>query len=215
MPGDSLVAATVCVVLSCIDNLSQFVNLSGMKIPNEKIVQAALQVFMRYGIRRTTMNDIAREAGLVRQTLYTVYSGKDEVLCATIRYFSDQMQQEVAAQWQQAENLGEKLDIYFEQSIVASFRMIRASPEAVDMINGYSAAGKAEIRRGQARKTDALAGILQPFEAAILAAGLSVSQFAAFIQSAALGLRNSAEDEAELAELLAALRASVLSLTGG
>jgi AcrR family transcriptional regulator len=213
--GNLLVATTVCVVLSYIDNPSQFVNLSGMKKQNEKIVQAALQVFMRYGIRRTTMNDIAREAGLVRQTLYTVYSSKDEVLCAAIRYFSDQIQQEVEARWQQADSLGQKLDVYFEQAIVASFRMIRASPEAGDMIDGYSAAGKAEILRGQARKAEAIAGILQPFEAAILASGLSVSQLATFVQCAALGLRNSAGDEAELAELLAALRASVLSLTGG
>ena len=42
-----------------------------------KIVDAAFRVFSRYGVKRTTMNDIAEEAGLVRQTLYTVYKNKD------------------------------------------------------------------------------------------------------------------------------------------
>ena len=55
-----------------------------MKNRDVKIIESALQVFMRYGIRRTTMNDIAAEAGLVRQTLYTAYSSKNEVLRATM-----------------------------------------------------------------------------------------------------------------------------------
>ena len=145
--------------------------MSIMNKRDQKIVEAALQVFMRYGIRRTTMNDIATEAGLVRQTVYTAYANKDEVLCATIRYFSEKSQTAIEADWEGADNLGDKLDVYFEHAIVSSFAMIKASPEAEDMVDGYNAAGKAEIRRVQVHKRKALAGILKPYKSGITSAG--------------------------------------------
>ena len=181
---------------------------------DENIINAAIQVFMRYGIRRTTMNDIASEAGLVRQTLYTAYSSKDEVLCAAIRYFADQSLSAIRKGWEGAENLGEKLDIYFEHAIIASFAIVRSSPDADDMISGYNAAGKAEIARAQERKKAAIAEILDPHESGIRDAGLSVDQLADYIQSASMGVRNSARTELHLRSLLAALKTTVLSATG-
>jgi len=188
--------------------------MSIMNKRDQKIVEAALQVFMRYGIRRTTMNDIATEAGLVRQTVYTAYANKDEVLCATIRYFSEKSQTAIEADWEGADNLGDKLDIYFEHAIVSSFAMIKASPEAEDMVDGYNAAGKAEIRRVQVHKRKALAGILKPYKSGITSAGLKVDQLADFVLNASLGVRNTAEDEKHLRSLLSALKAAVLSVTG-
>jgi len=188
--------------------------MSTMNKRDQKIIEAALQVFMRYGIRRTTMNDIANEAGLVRQTLYTAYANKDEVLCAAIRYFSEKSLAAIEAEWESAQSLGEKLDIYFEHAIVSSFAMIKASPEAEDMIDGYNAAGKAEIRRVQAHKQKALAGILKPYKTGIADAGLKVDQLADFVLNASLGVRNTAEDKKQLRSLLSTLKVAVLSLTG-
>ena len=125
---------TKIVVLSYIDRLSLIVNMSFMKNRDVKIIESALQVFMRYGIRRTTMNDIAAEAGLVRQTLYTAYSSKNEVLRATIKYFSDKYWAAIEEEWKSSETLGEMLDIYFKHAIVSSFTVINASPGAGDMV---------------------------------------------------------------------------------
>ncbi len=181
---------------------------------DENILSAAIQVFMRYGIRRTTMNDIAEEAGLVRQTLYKAYSNKDEVLCAAIRFYSDKSLAAIRKGWAEADSLGAKLDVYFEQAIVTSYAVVRASPDAADMIGGYNAAGKAEILRVQTQKKDAIAEILAPFSKAIEAADMSVDQYADFIQNASIGLRDTAQSEEHLTALLAALKASILSLTG-
>jgi AcrR family transcriptional regulator len=60
-----------------------------------RIVDAALRCLARQGIAKTTADDIAREAGLSRATLYRAFSdGKDGVLHAvveteTARLFSD------------------------------------------------------------------------------------------------------------------------------
>ncbi|WP_136659598.1 TetR/AcrR family transcriptional regulator [Nitratireductor sp. XY-223] len=185
-----------------------------MKIRDENICKAAIKVFMRYGIRRTTMNDIAAEAGLVRQTLYKIYPNKDAVLCAAIRFYSDQSLDAVKEGWKRAHSLADKLDVYFEHAICASFAIVRASPEAADMIGGYTPAGKAEIRRVQAQKAEAIAEILAPYGDRIRLAGLGVDDYADFIQHASIGLRDTANDEAHLRVLLASLKANILSLTG-
>jgi AcrR family transcriptional regulator len=179
------------------------------------ILKAAIEVFMRYGIRRTTMNDIAAQAGIVRQTLYKVYSSKDEVLCAAIRYFSEKSLKAIKQDWQEVENLGDKLDIYFNHAIYASYANVKASPDAADMIDGYNAAGKAEIQSVQEQKKHALAAILAPYEDTISEAGLTVDQYADFILLASIGLRDAAQNEQQLRSLLGALKANILSLTSG
>jgi AcrR family transcriptional regulator len=181
---------------------------------DERIIEAALQVFMRYGIRRTTMNDIANEAGLVRQTLYTAYSNKDEVLCATIRYFSDKSLTGIKTAWDDAANLDQKLEIYFEQAIIWSFGLIKASPDAMDMIDGYNEAGKAELQAQHLHKLKAFNSILAPYKKSIRKAGLTVDQLGDFIINASLGIRNNARDETHLKSMLAALKSTVLSVTG-
>lgn len=49
-----------------------------------RICQAALACFLRIGIQRTTMTDIAREAGITRPTLYKHFKNKDDVLFTVI-----------------------------------------------------------------------------------------------------------------------------------
>ena len=104
---------------------------------------------MRYGVERTRMSDIAKEAGAVRQTLYSFFDSKDDILCAAIRYFSTRSLSEVKREWEGCDSLAGKIDVYFEHAIIDSFLMISASPDARDMIGGYNAKGRAEIKRVQ------------------------------------------------------------------
>ena len=50
----------------------------------DRICQAALECFLRLGIQRTTMTDIAREAGITRPTLYKHFKNKADVLFTSI-----------------------------------------------------------------------------------------------------------------------------------
>ncbi|WP_306223233.1 TetR/AcrR family transcriptional regulator [Bosea beijingensis] len=45
----------------------------------DQIADAALRLFARYGYKRSSMDDIAREAGLAKATLYLHFKGKDDV----------------------------------------------------------------------------------------------------------------------------------------
>jgi AcrR family transcriptional regulator len=45
----------------------------------ESILEAAIGVFLRYGYRKTSMDDLARAAGISRQGLYLHFASKDEL----------------------------------------------------------------------------------------------------------------------------------------
>jgi AcrR family transcriptional regulator len=48
------------------------------------ILEAALNLLRRYGYERVSMNDLAREAGISRATLYLRYSSKEQVALAVV-----------------------------------------------------------------------------------------------------------------------------------
>ena len=61
--------------------------------------RTAIGVISRYGVRRTTMSDIATAAGISRQTLYSSYANKEEVLAAAICYSADRTMEALEADW--------------------------------------------------------------------------------------------------------------------
>lgn len=58
----------------------------------EQIAAAALRLFARYGYKRTSMDDIAREAGVARATLYLHFKGKDDVFRAMLAGLGGQVE---------------------------------------------------------------------------------------------------------------------------
>lgn len=50
----------------------------------DQIADAALRRFARYGYKRSSMDDIAKEAGLAKATLYLHFKGKDDVFRAML-----------------------------------------------------------------------------------------------------------------------------------
>ena len=50
----------------------------------DRLMRAALTCIARVGVRKTTLDEVAREAGCARATLYRYYPGKDAVLAAVV-----------------------------------------------------------------------------------------------------------------------------------
>ena len=74
-----------------------------------RIVAAAQSRFMASGFSTVTMDDIARELGMSKKTLYEFFPGKMELLRATTRCNSDSCERELSA------IAAEKLD-FFERA---------------------------------------------------------------------------------------------------
>lgn len=48
--------------------------------PQEKILKNSLELFFKYGIKRVTMDDIAKELGMSKKTIYQFYKEKDDLV---------------------------------------------------------------------------------------------------------------------------------------
>ena len=179
-----------------------------------KLVEAAIRTFVRFGARKTTMSDIAEEAGVSRQTLYTSYRNKDEMLAASILYSSRQLLDAAREKWAGLESLEDKLEAYFEHVVVAAFEMIKHSPDAEVLIRGQDETSRAAIKTAHEMRCEALNELLAPFEDRINQSGLNLARFTYFIVMAAVGFKYSAESKSDLRNLLASLKASVLNVTG-
>ena len=73
------------------------------------ILDAALRTFGQYGYRRTSMDDIAREAGIGKGTIYLSFASKDEVFQALSQRLSERMLAEAAAAREQPGTTADRL----------------------------------------------------------------------------------------------------------
>jgi len=48
--------------------------------PQEKILKTSLELFFKFGIKRVTMDDIAKELGMSKKTIYQFYKEKDDLV---------------------------------------------------------------------------------------------------------------------------------------
>ena len=67
----------------------QFEKISSLDVAEPKqeaILEAAVGVFARYGFRKTSMDEVARAAGVSRQGLYLLFADKEELFRKAISY---------------------------------------------------------------------------------------------------------------------------------
>lgn len=176
-----------------------------------KIIDAAIGCFVRFGARKASMNDIAGAAGVSRQTLYDLFGSKDELIRASIQKITDQSLAAIAVRLQASTTLEEKLNAYFQETVIKSFELLQIAGDPEDLISGHNEAGAAAIRDSHDKYKHLIEGILTdnmeaPSEGAISPAGL-----ADYVVTVAMGFKY-VKDRGNLEDLLAVLTASVLKL---
>lgn len=75
----------------------------------ERIQQKAKELFLRYGFRSVTMDEIAGQLGASKKTLYHFFADKDELVEAVMENEMHCMQDECIKQLHEAENAIEEL----------------------------------------------------------------------------------------------------------
>ncbi|SLN68072.1 TetR/AcrR family transcriptional regulator [Roseisalinus antarcticus] len=184
-----------------------------MTDPDSAILDAAVRIFVRYGMRRATMADIAEEAGLSRQTLYDRFGGKDGIVVASIRHLGDVTCDRVQAGWTEAPGLAARLDIYFRIAVLEVFDMLQASPDADDVLAGQGPAAQQAARDAERRKRAMIADMLRETVPDLPPDVPNRDEIAGFVTSAAAQAKYSMTDRADLTIFLATLKAATLALT--
>ncbi len=176
------------------------------------ILNAAQTVFARYGVSKTTMNDIAREAGVARQTLYNAYPSKEAVLRASLRHAADQTIAAVEAKWLAQTDLSDKLDTYFELVPLFWYDMAQSSPEVVDLIDGINAIAHDELIEIGKLWTIRFEAVIQAHTEPGSPAHSNANEIADFIYSTSFSAKQGVAHRGVLEARLNVLKLSVLAL---
>lgn len=171
-----------------------------------RVIEAAKRVFLRYGYRRVTMQDIAEEAGMSRPALYLIYCNKEEAFLAAIRDFTAGAMREIADGLAQRATIEEKLQFAFEIWTVQPFELMQGSPDAKDLIECGHGFAKATFDKIYADFEAIVVGVLQDAaKNAGRGVALSLGQVAHLLVASTHGLKETAQSTAELRSLIAGL----------
>jgi TetR/AcrR family transcriptional regulator, repressor for uid operon len=103
----------------------------------DRVATAALEEFAEHGIRRTSMEDIARHAGVSRMTVFRRFASKQRLVEVVIAREVHRGMQELDLLWERAETLEDRLVAGFEfagryvRGHPLFDRLLRSEPEVL------------------------------------------------------------------------------------
>jgi AcrR family transcriptional regulator len=101
----------------------------------ERILGAAFTLFGRYGFKRTSMEDIATEAGLSRTALYLQFRNKEDIFRALAQGLHEEGLRQAEAALAGDGSLAERLGAAVEAKTLKMIEVIRTSPHGNELID--------------------------------------------------------------------------------
>ena len=98
------------------------------------ILSAAFDVFINYGFRKTSMDDIARAAGMSRPALYQVFRNKTEIFRAASMSILEHIGHAARAAFATDKPFAERLYDSLDRSILDLHRKIDATPHGAELM---------------------------------------------------------------------------------
>lgn len=145
----------------------------------EAVLEAAVGVFARYGFRKTSMDEVARAAGVSRQGLYLQFADKEALFRQAVTYkLSKQLRSAITALSNDAAPL--------------QTRLIAACDEWAGRYVGFSGSDAADL---MCASTSLAGSTLAQYEArfeAALAAAIAASPLAAYCSAAGVAPEDAA-----------------------
>ena len=125
--------------------------VSNQKKRKEQIIFSAMTLFARKGFAKTSMADIAKEAGIGKGTTYEYFKGKDQLFFATFEWFVEQSNKAASLSLLElAPKSGEEKIRVFSQSILKS---LKESEEFYPLILEFWAATTSSKYREKMKRT--------------------------------------------------------------
>lgn len=100
----------------------------------EKIVKKALDLFARYGIKWVNMNQISKELGISKKTLYEFFASKDELVSEAIETSLMQMKEKLAGEENQSTS---HIETVLQESLTAYNHVVSFCPAFYKDIHFY------------------------------------------------------------------------------
>lgn len=171
------------------------------------ILMAAMEVFARYGFRRTSMEDIAGAAGLSRSALYLHYRNKPDIFRSLVQTYMGSVRDGVRAALQPGRAPEAALADLFAAKLGPELQALFDSPHGAELLDANHAIAADLVAEGEAAVADALARWLTDEAAAgrIVLPGGDAQTIAAAIVNAIHGQKKPGSRYAEVRAALAQL----------
>ena len=193
--------------------MNQHATFRDLSDTEARIIDATIDVLLKFGPRKTTMNDIAEAADLTRQTVYVSFGNKDAVLAETVRYIGGHHLSQVAVAWDYCPTLMDKLKAYSRIVVLDQHDEDTGGDDPQELISAYSKVGRSAYDEVRARHADMWAEQLTPSEAPLATVGLTPAALARFIVTTSFNLKRMEVDRGLLHDQMNALNAAVIALT--
>lgn len=184
-------------------------------VRRRRILEAAIATFLRYGYRKTSMEEVARAADISRQGLYLHFPTKEDLFCAGVTFvFESALAGAVARLRDTDASLEDRIAGAFDEWIGRFVGMIGGDVSDLEtaskhLVGPLIADNEAAFLDAltKAIRTSGLAGAYKP-------AGLTAKQLAETLNATARGLKHSCATRAEFAERFGvAVRAMCFRMT--
>lgn len=165
------------------------------------ILQAAFEAFARYGLRRTSMADIAKGAGMSRPALYLHFAGKEDIFNALIRLHFARSEEAVAKVLATPAGIAETLLATFHAIDGDAAEAMLNSPHADEMLSADSPFSQVAVQDAHARITSLITAWIAAGAAegrlGLGGLGSTAQEVARAIMAAKFGIKTCARDFAD------------------
>jgi AcrR family transcriptional regulator len=174
------------------------------------ILLAGLQLFTRYGYRKTSIDDIAQAAQVAKRTVYLHFENKAAVFLAILEYLGDQLRQGCAsaerAGGTAVDRLTGLLDAYFGMA----FELFNKSEHMPELEETFSKLARSRIDDLNTEYQERLARFLRSLQTAGEIGGppqgLTIEQIVHIVIGAAEGIKHDAKVQGDRKTLKRRLR---------
>lgn len=101
----------------------------------ESILEASLQRFGHYGFRRTSMDDIAKEARISRTALYQHFASKEDIFRALAKHLYEQALARANAAAASERSVAERLYAVLDAKMGFFYEMLNASAHGAEILD--------------------------------------------------------------------------------
>jgi AcrR family transcriptional regulator len=158
-----------------------------------EVLDAALELFLERGYEGTSMEAVARAAGVTKPVVYACFAGKEELFRALLRREEERILAEIQAAFR-ASDLEDPEGTLIE-GFTGFFRAVAASPDVYRLIflgeGGGNAAVARRIQAGRQAQIDALSVLARGWLAQRGRSGRSLEAGARLLGNAIAGLAES------------------------
>ncbi|MGZ3419178.1 MAG: TetR/AcrR family transcriptional regulator [Polyangiales bacterium] len=159
-----------------------------MEDKRERIVRAATTLFNRYGFKRTSVDLLAREAGVAKPTVYAYFDDKEAIFRAVVEHVCDELEAAARAASESDAPIEERVAAMLSAKFTRYWELVHASPHAQELIDSQGRLGAEIVQKADRAYLKLLVSVLEKSrEVEPARVGLTASSAAALLLRSASG----------------------------